>query len=258
MQKKSKMLRRKVTFCCISVIGFVSTFYVVFIVGSFSSETFLTTSDPPSENPEPIQHFLSNSNHQTLDELTENDILTSATTTKSQSQTVIKVNQNKRPKIWVSMGLCFSETTEKYGKRNYPYAEVTPLGILLWKYFFPNPEDVEVLLFLIYTEPNITAHMETYEKTLIPTGVHHKWVQAEGMDCVMKAQIVRMFAFGHPLVQPVDIVVTVDVNFFLMTDKIFDPIYDNPNMLAWVYQYDRSAFEKARKGESFNQVNLKF
>ena len=46
--------------------------------------------------------------------------------------------EEKQPKIWVSMGLCFSENTEKYGKKSYPYAEVTPLSIQLWSYFFPD------------------------------------------------------------------------------------------------------------------------
>ena len=51
--------------------------------------------------------------------------------------TVIQAEE-RQPKIWVSMGLCFSENTEKYGKKSYPYAEVTPLSIQLWSYFFPD------------------------------------------------------------------------------------------------------------------------
>jgi hypothetical protein len=39
------------------------------------------------------------------------------------------------------MGLCFSHTTDKYGKRHYPYLEVTPLAILLWHHFFPDTRD---------------------------------------------------------------------------------------------------------------------
>jgi hypothetical protein len=63
-----------------------------------------------------------------------------------------------------------------------------------------------------------------------------------------------MFAFGHPLVQPTDIVMTVDVNMFLMTNKIFDPIYGRPDVLAWIYQYDRSAVRTTDEGESFGLV----
>ena len=42
-----------------------------------------------------------------------------------------------RPKVWISMSLCFGETTTKHGKHNYPYADVTLLSILLWNYFYP-------------------------------------------------------------------------------------------------------------------------
>jgi hypothetical protein len=81
------------------------------------------------------------------------------------------------------------------------------------------------------------------------------WVPADGMDCVLKSQLIRMFAFGHPLVRPKDIVMTVDVNLFLMTDKILDPIYRHPDLLAWVYQYDGSAYITTGHGESFNEVS---
>jgi len=75
-----------------------------------------------------------------------------------------------KPKVWVSMGLCFDETTEKYGKSNYPYSEVTQLSLMIWNYFFPNLDEVSVLLFLIYKGPKITPHMQAYEKTILQTG----------------------------------------------------------------------------------------
>ena len=37
--------------------------------------------------------------------------------------------------IWISMGLCFDNKTELYNKAHYPYAEVTPMAIKLWKHF---------------------------------------------------------------------------------------------------------------------------
>jgi hypothetical protein len=50
-----------------------------------------------------------------------------------------------RPKVWISMSLCFSETTEKHGKKNYPYVDVTLLSILLWNYFFGNDPGKNIL-----------------------------------------------------------------------------------------------------------------
>ena len=38
-------------------------------------------------------------------------------------------------RVWVSMGLCFGENAKVHGKKDYPYAAVTPLAILLWRHF---------------------------------------------------------------------------------------------------------------------------
>ena len=38
-------------------------------------------------------------------------------------------------KIWASMGLCYSHNTDKHGKSKYPYKDVAPLALLLWKSF---------------------------------------------------------------------------------------------------------------------------
>ena len=61
---------------------------------------------------------------------------------------VLKQNQDKytfdaKPKInttkvWVSMGLCYSENTNLHGKSQYPYKHVAQLALLLWKYFLPK------------------------------------------------------------------------------------------------------------------------
>jgi hypothetical protein len=68
------------------------------------------------------------------------------------------------------MSLCFDETTEKYGKSHYPYSEVTPLALMIWKYFFPDPDKVRVLLFLVYKKRDKSPHMEAYEKIIAQTG----------------------------------------------------------------------------------------
>jgi hypothetical protein len=90
---------------------------------------------------------------------------------EGSTETAKKTKKNTKPKIWISMGLCFSENTKKYGKEHYPYSEVTPLALLLWSYFFPKTDEVSTIIFLVHNEPNKTEHMEVYEKTLIPTGV---------------------------------------------------------------------------------------
>jgi hypothetical protein len=61
------------------------------------------------------------------------------------------------------------------------------------------------------------------------------------MECVLKSQLIRMFAFGHAAVRPTDVVLTADVDLFLMTENILAPIYDHPGpnpMLVKSLPYD--------------------
>jgi hypothetical protein len=54
--------------------------------------------------------------------------------------------QLSAPKMWVSMGVCYSETTHLYKKSRYPYAEVTPLAVMLWKMI----TDAEIIIRIVY------------------------------------------------------------------------------------------------------------
>merc|ERR1719458_1297062 len=74
------------------------------------------------------------------------------------------------------------------------------------------------------------------------------------MDCVLKSQLVRMIAFAaSDAVRPEDLVMTVDVNAFPMNDRIPRILRDNPNVTAWVFQYEESAHVTTGDGETFGQ-----
>ena len=50
-----------------------------------------------------------------------------------------------------------------------------------------------------------------------------------------------------------DIVMTVDVNLFVMTPDIVKPILSHPDMTAWVPQYHDTVSARKGWGETFNQ-----
>ena len=156
---------------------------------------------------------------------------------------------NKR-KIWISMGLCFSKNTEMYGKRDYPYAQVTPLAIILWYHFFP---DINIILYLVYDKRENEDRRKLYEEQLRQTKVEIRWVKSEDMNCVTKSQLIRMWAFQEPIIRDEDIIITVDVNLFVATPNILDPIYENPDLKIWNFQWHRAAFVNTTIGETFNQ-----
>merc|ERR550539_510273 len=148
------------------------------------------------------------------------------------------------------MGLCFSKNTEMYGKEKYPYAEVTPLALILWYHFFP---DIRVILYLIYDAGEIEDRRKLYEEQLKQTNVEIRWVKAGDMSCVTKSQVIRMWAFQEPLINDNDIIITVDVNLFVVTNKVLDPIYQNPSLKLWVFQWHNTAFGENGIGDTFNQ-----
>jgi len=156
----------------------------------------------------------------------------------------------KKRKVWISMALCFSKNTHMYNKKNYPYAQVTPLAIILWNHFFP---DIPVLLYLIYDNFESKDRRKLYEEHLRQTNVEIRWVQEGDMDCVTKSQLIRMWAFQEPMIQEEDIIVTVDVNLFVVTSKILDPIFQYPNKKLWVFAWYETAFIAPGIGEPFNQ-----
>ena len=156
----------------------------------------------------------------------------------------------KKRKIWISMALCFSKNTHMYNKKDYPYAQVTPLAIILWNHFFP---DVPVLLYLIYDNFESKDRRKMYEEHLKQTNVEVRWVKEGDMDCVTKSQLIRMWAFQEPMIQEDDIIVTVDVNLFVVTPKILDPIFQYPNKKLWVFAWYETAFIAPGIGEPFNQ-----
>ena len=65
----------------------------------------------------------------------------------------------------------------------------------------------------------------------------------------------RMFASDNPQVSDTDIVVTVDINLFVMTPNILRFLDQHPNMNVWLPQYFDTADIATGTGETFN-LNL--
>ena len=103
------------------------------------------------------------------------------------------------------MGLCWSENAQVHGKENFPYKQAAPLSAQLWMKFTPG----KVILQIVYSEPEVSEDLRAYKKELetygtlvylIPTG--------PDIECVLKSQIIRLFAYALPYIQDEDIIVT--------------------------------------------------
>ena len=159
-----------------------------------------------------------------------------------------------RENIWISMGLCFGKNTHKYGKKKYPYTKVAPLAILLWNYFVPS---ANIIIYIIYDPDSNKEHRDIYDlelrKIVDNTVVRVRWIESKEMSCPLKSQLFRLWAFQEDVVKDNDIIITVDANLFVMTSDILNPIFHNPNMKIWIFQYDRAENKEEGYGNTFNQ-----
>ena len=80
-----------------------------------------------------------------------------------------------------------------------------------------------------------------------------RWVDTSDMDCVTRSQTERMWAFDDPGVRDTDLVVTIDANAFVYNASSLNPVYNNPEKLIWVFQYQDTAAIPTDIGETFNQ-----
>jgi len=179
-------------------------------------------------------------------EINENNVHAEVSTNQKH-QGDLEAKQNST--IWASMGLCYNENTHEYNKGKYPYRDVTVLSILLWGYHVPQ---AKTIINIIYTG-QISSMMTEYGRMLERAGAVVQFRPAGGMDCVLKAQLIRLVAGDHPQIMDWDIVVTVDVNLFVVNDNVIKPFRDFPEKLIWIPQYEETVDVREGTGETFNQ-----
>jgi len=63
---------------------------------------------------------------------------------------------------------------------------------------------------------------------------------AGNLDCVLSSQVARLVtAHYHPVIQDEDIVITADVDGFIMSPRILDPLQKASSFWVWGYDYSR-------------------
>ena len=106
---------------------------------------------------------------------------------------------------YITMGLCWSENAQLHGKENFPYKQAAPLSAQLWMKFTP----AKVILQIVYSEPKISEDLKTYKEELESYGVL-VYLVPTGPDikCVLKSQMIRLFAYTLPFINDEDIIIT--------------------------------------------------
>ena len=78
-----------------------------------------------------------------------------------------------------------------------------------------------------------------YKSRLESYGADVVIVMSDGLSCVLTSQLIRIMAqHYHPIISDDDIVITADVDAFIMTPKILEPL--KRNVKVWIWRYELS------------------
>ena len=70
-------------------------------------------------------------------------------------------------KTWITMGLCWSANAQVHAKEKFPYKESVPLSSQLWL----NKTSAQVIVQIVYSEPDISQELKDYKTKLESYGV---------------------------------------------------------------------------------------
>lgn len=108
----------------------------------------------------------------------------------------VKGREYEIPRIWITMGLCWSGNAQVYGKENFPYKGAAPLSAQLWMKISPS---IKVILHVVYSEAIPTAALLEYKKKLEDFGTIVELVPTSSkLSCVLESQLIRLLAYLLP------------------------------------------------------------
>ena len=108
----------------------------------------------------------------------------------------VKGHEYEVPRIWITMGLCWSSNAQVYGKQNFPYRGAAPLSAQLWMKISPA---IKVILHIVYSEAKPSEDLLEYKKKLEDFGTIVELVPtASNLTCVLESQLIRVLAYLLP------------------------------------------------------------
>jgi len=143
-----------------------------------------------------------------------------------------QTEEMKERKVWVTMGLCWGENTQYHGKQDFPYFEAAQRSIPLWHSLTP----ARVIMQIVYNK-NINTQLIEYRKKLEGLGAVVLLKQSQDLPCVLTAQLIRLLAFDLEFVSAADVIVTADVDAFVMTPDILKPLKLKQKNI-WIWRYE--------------------
>jgi len=144
------------------------------------------------------------------------------------------VKEHPEPKVWVTMGLSWGENAHVHGKDNFPYSEAALRSIQLWH----KLTKAKVVMQLVHNETVPSKPLLEYKARLESLGARVSLYQAVELSCVLTSQLVRLLAFQKDFIEDEDVIITADVDAFIMTTEILRPL--KKKVSVWIWRYELS------------------
>jgi len=142
------------------------------------------------------------------------------------------------PKIWASLGLCWGENFQNYGKQDFPYARAAVYATKLWKSQSYNQIDV-VITIVLAPGHDEGQELGAYIRELRDAGATVVTQPTLWSNCVQQSQVVRMYSFLHPFIAEDDIIITADVDTFIIGDSVMKML--SVASTVWVGEFVHTA-----------------
>jgi len=146
----------------------------------------------------------------------------------------LEPERTAEPKVWVTMAVCWGENAQVHGKEHFPYTEAALRSVHLWH----SLTHARVLLTIVHSG-KASKEMLAYQRRLEELGADVSLAESKSdLGCVLTSQLIRLLAFNNPRVDDEDIIVTADVDAFIMTGEILKPL--KKPFIVWVWRYELS------------------
>ena len=136
-------------------------------------------------------------------------------------------------------GLCWGQNTKVNGKDSFPYSEAAVRAVQLWH----ELTVARVVITIVYTGGLVhhQPQLGDYKHHLEQLGASVRLVEATELSCVLTSQLIRILPQEHhPHIHQQDIVITADVDAFIMTSDILLPLTNASSVSVWVWRYELS------------------
>jgi len=141
------------------------------------------------------------------------------------------------PKLWASLSICWGSNAQMFNKEKFPYAETAFYAAILWRN--QSHREVEPVMTIV-SEFSLgeNAALDNYidrVKSIPATVVLQKSSMG---DCVLQAQVTRMWAFEYKFIRPSDIIIMADADAFVIGKEVVRML-DN-KARVWVAQFEHT------------------